>query len=224
MPLTTLPPPPPQLYLGILVILVGFGGFLGALIASRAQTALGWNSNRHRRYGIPILISFSVFLSMIFTGNLTRPLAETLWSWAITPIAIRSDDGHLTFGHWWVDQEGMGHSVILVGDAACQSTYDGRNADTFVEKHYACGGITADLRLRRFCPDGACFRGQGILRYAPTGERPHFAWFVFGPEARLALLTRGLFGLPDTPPDATRFAAFAKEERSGTDHPAAPRG
>ncbi len=222
MPVTTLPPPPPQLTLGILTILGGFAGLFGTLIVRRIQSTLGWHSFGHWQRGI--LAFLSVFLIVVFAGNLARPLSAVLWSWAITPIAIRSDDGGLAFGHWWVDREGAGHSVILVAGARCRSTYDGRNADTFVEKHYACDGIAADLRLRRFCPDGACFRGRGILRYARTGERPHFAWFVFGPEARLAVLSRGLFGLPDTPPDAARFASLAKEGRTGTDHPAAPSG
>lgn len=207
MIVTTLPPAPDALEAGI----AGLYGGLVALVAIWIVRGL------LRFWRLPeklstLLIGLLVVFGMLFNANAIRPAAQILWSWAITPIAIRTDDGQLAFGHWWVDAEGVGHAEVVLPDATtCRTTYDGTSSARYVAKRYRCDDLVADLRLVRAGPGERRTRGEGVLRITGPDGQVRYAWFVFGLSARAASLTGGLIGLPDAAPGAAQFAAIEAE-------------
>lgn len=145
-------------------------------------------------------------LAIIFAVSVANFADNLIWKWLITPVAVRLDDGSTGFGRWDVDRQGNGTMLVTVGDVTCTHRYNGRNPERYVQSGFSCNGRYMGVsRVIRDGSRGWMTRGTGAFRLRDPDAHLAYGWFVFGPSARLAVLTGGRFGLPDGTPDKAAF-------------------
>lgn len=193
---------PPPIWLSVLM--TGFAGAAAWLLF----LFLARRRGGPERLGADYLIVPVIVMTAIST-------TDTIWMWMISPVAVRLDTGSTGFGHWQVDDFGNGQVEVSVDGVTCRQDYDALDPSRYSQSRFSCpGGVTGVLRIIRDGAGGWLTEGEGVLRLRDGEGNTRYGWYVFGPRARLALLTRGLLGLPEGVADKAAFEQIDETART----------